>query len=130
MWGVKKRAGTSGVAFDLMHVAGDHDTSAVLRDVRQYLPLVRPVGSVVMDDVSWDPVRPAVREAASQARLLPHGLAPESGGDCAVFRKGGRWLAATVLSRRLHRLARPQPSNPPRWWARDQRCWAEHARAS
>jgi len=96
-----------GVAFDLVHIDGNHDTSAVLRDVRLYLPLVRPGGFVVMDDVSWDSVRPAVREVACHARLLLHRVAPERGDDYAVFQKGGSWLSVAVLSRRLRRLAHP-----------------------
>src|SRR5207244_2473571 len=48
-----------GLEFDLVHIDGNHDTALVTRDVEQYAERLRPGGFVILDDVSWDSVRPA-----------------------------------------------------------------------
>lgn len=44
---------------DVLHIDGNHATETACRDVRLYLPRVRPGGWVWMDDVNWDTVKPA-----------------------------------------------------------------------
>jgi hypothetical protein len=76
-----------GRRFGLVHIDGNHDTAYVMQDVELYLPLVTPGGFVVMDDISWDSVKPAV--AAVAARATPMIEVPASVlGDYAVFRMG------------------------------------------
>jgi predicted O-methyltransferase YrrM len=77
----------------------------VLRDVELYLPLLRPGGFVVMDDVSWDSVKPALKEVASHARLLLFRVAADGMDDYAVLWKGESRFSAAILSRTLRRLA-------------------------
>lgn len=48
-----------GVSFGLIHIDGNHDTARVMEDVDAYLPLLKPSGFVVLDDISWSSVRPA-----------------------------------------------------------------------
>lgn len=78
-----------GVTFGLIHIDGNHDTEPVLRDVRAYLPLLQPGGFLVMDDVSWPSVEPAVREAEQHARLLMRRVSADKADDYAVLRKPG-----------------------------------------
>jgi hypothetical protein len=47
------------IQFDLIHIDGNHDTRSVLMDVSLYLPKLKMNGFVVLDDISWDSVRPA-----------------------------------------------------------------------
>ncbi len=94
-----------GVAFGLIHIDGNHDTEPVLRDVRAYLPLLQPGGFLVMDDVSWPSVDPAVQEAAAQAELLMRRVSKDKRDDYAVFRKPGASDPAFALGLRLRVLA-------------------------
>jgi hypothetical protein len=47
---------------DLVHVDGNHDQAAVERDVELYLPKLKPGGFLVLDDASWDSIRPVVED--------------------------------------------------------------------
>jgi hypothetical protein len=76
--------GEKNITFDLIHIDGNHDTAPVLEDVELYLPLLKPEGFIVMDDVSWESVKPAYNQvAASMPRIFQHSEAPLN--DYAVF---------------------------------------------
>lgn len=76
--------GEKNIKFGLIHIDGNHDTAPVLKDVELYLPLLEPEGFVVMDDVSWDSVKPAYDQvAARMPRIFQHSEAPLN--DYAVF---------------------------------------------
>lgn len=51
----------SGMVFDMLHVDGNHDHSAVLADLSLHLPRLSPQGFVVLDDIDWPSVGPAVQ---------------------------------------------------------------------
>jgi len=55
---------------DLVHIDGNHDTEAVLSDVSSYIPLLSASGILVLDDVSWKSVRPALELAQRDMKLL------------------------------------------------------------
>jgi predicted O-methyltransferase YrrM len=44
----------------VVHIDGNHDRAAVERDVELYLPKLIPGGFLVLDDASWDSVRPVI----------------------------------------------------------------------
>lgn len=44
----------------LIHIDGNHDTEPVLADVAAYMPLLARNGFLIMDDISWPSVKPAV----------------------------------------------------------------------
>jgi hypothetical protein len=78
-----RRFREQGQAFGLIHIDGNHDTAPVLQDVDDYLPLLEPGGILVMDDVSWDSVKPAyARVAARMPRLFQR---TDPLNDYAVF---------------------------------------------
>ncbi len=56
---------------DLLHIDGNHDAAVVAGDVAHYRPLVRPGGYIVVDDVSWESVRPAYEDLCRSAQLVP-----------------------------------------------------------
>lgn len=95
----------NGITFGLIHIDGNHDTEPVLRDLRAYLPLLEPGGFLVMDDVSWPSVEPAVREAEAQTTLLLRCVSADKTNDYAVFRKAGR-ADGTALRLQLRWAAR------------------------
>ncbi|HEY6514342.1 MAG TPA: class I SAM-dependent methyltransferase [Burkholderiaceae bacterium] len=99
-----KQFAADGVTFGLIHIDGNHDTEPVLRDVRAYLPLLQPGGFLVMDDVSWPSVEPAVHEAERHTKLLLRRVSADKADDYAVLRKPGGTDAMT-LGLRLHLLA-------------------------
>lgn len=60
-----------GERFGLIHVDGNHDAAAVARDVEHYLPLLDPDnGFLVLDDISWMSVKPAVDRVSRDLTLL------------------------------------------------------------
>lgn len=44
--------------FDLIHIDGNHDYDKVKKDVQLYLPLLKENGFLLMDDISWDSIKP------------------------------------------------------------------------
>lgn len=58
------------IIFDLIHIDGNHDTEIVMKDVELYLPLLVEKGFVVLDDISWDSVRPAFNAVSSKYSLI------------------------------------------------------------
>ena len=91
--------------FGLIHVDGNHDTAKVLRDVELYFPLLRRGGFLVMDDVSWSSVKPALDVVASKATLLFFESAPTvTELDYAVFWSGRSPKKAELLRQSLRRL--------------------------
>lgn len=95
-----------GTSFGLIHIDGNHDTAPVMRDVELYLPLLQDKGFLVMDDVSWDSVRPAEQAVASRTQLLLRCVTPDNMNDFAIYRKGGSWPGNALLGMKLRRLAR------------------------
>ena len=76
---------------DMVHVDGNHDRAAVERDVELYLPKLKPGGVLVLDDATWDSIRP-VGEAL-RAQLEPIfqlydgiGIHEDQGSDFQIFR--------------------------------------------
>jgi hypothetical protein len=59
-----------GINFDMVHIDGNHDMDNALGDVEMYVPLLRPDGFVVMDDIGWESVRPAYDLCASLLTLV------------------------------------------------------------
>jgi predicted O-methyltransferase YrrM len=57
---------------DLVHIDGCHSRAASMRDVTTWLPLVRPGGLIVLDDVDWQTVHDAQQWLASRCDSL-HG---------------------------------------------------------
>jgi Methyltransferase domain len=74
-----------GVMFGLIHIDGNHDTATVVQDVRNYEPLLLDNGILIMDDVSWDSVRPAYELlVATMPKLIER---VDALNDYAVFWK-------------------------------------------
>jgi predicted O-methyltransferase YrrM len=71
-------------SLDLVHIDGNQDARAVAADLRSYRPLVRPGGFIVLDDVSWESVRPVYDEL--RMRATPVTEAHTEHDDFAVFR--------------------------------------------
>ena len=46
---------------DLVHIDGSHAEEQALRDVARWLPLMRPGGIIVLDDICWPSVIPALQ---------------------------------------------------------------------
>jgi flagellin-like hook-associated protein FlgL len=74
------------ILFDLVHIDGNHDTSSVLNDVEFYSPLLKNKGFIVLDDISWESVKPAYDILNNQMNLIDE-LVDES-NDFALFSKG------------------------------------------
>jgi predicted O-methyltransferase YrrM len=74
-----------GTTFGLIHIDGNHDTAVVVQDVRDFEPMLEPNGILIMDDVSWDSVRPACEIVASTMPKLFQRV--DAMNDYAVFWK-------------------------------------------
>lgn len=55
---------------DILHVDGNHASAVCTRDVRLFVPRVRPGGWVWMDDTGWETTQPAVREMNARCKLV------------------------------------------------------------
>jgi hypothetical protein len=92
------------IHFGLVHVDGNHDSKEVLDDVRNYLPLLQPGGFLVLDDISWTSVRPAVDLVSTQFVHLYRRV--DATNDYAVFWNGTSRVHAAYLRAALRRIGR------------------------
>lgn len=73
--------------YDLIHVDGNHDTAAVLNDVKKYSQILEPDnGFLVLDDISWTSVKPATDWVQARFTLLYARV--DTWNDYAVFWNG------------------------------------------
>lgn len=93
-----------GRRFGFAHIDGNHDTVHVMKDVELYLPLMTPGGFVMMDDVSWDSVKPAVAAVAGRATLMIE-VPRQAAGDYALFRMAPEEPGHDALREVLRRYA-------------------------
>jgi predicted O-methyltransferase YrrM len=56
--------------FDLVHIDGNHDSSAFAEDVRNYIPKLRVGGIAVIDDTEWSSIRPGYEKLKAGMRVL------------------------------------------------------------
>jgi hypothetical protein len=83
-------------SIDMVHIDGNHDRAAVEDDIDLYLPKLRPGGFVILDDVSWESIRPAYLRMLDRAELVFQffdgrslGVHDGVGNDFAIFRLTG-----------------------------------------
>jgi hypothetical protein len=69
---------------DLLHVDANHDRDAVKRDFETFRPLVRPGGFIVLDDVTWESVRPIYQELRLTSDVIAERTTLQD--DFAIFR--------------------------------------------
>ena len=87
----------NGISLDLVHIDGNHDTRVVTKDVKLYLPLLNSGGFVVLDDVSWESVRPAYQMLTTTLQLINLQVDDNLTNDYAVFWKGDSVPIANAL---------------------------------
>jgi hypothetical protein len=94
-----------GLRFGLIHVDGNHDEARVVADVKDYLPLLAPDGFLVLDDVSWTSVKPALDWVAARATQVFYESRPTvTELDYAVFWTGRSRRKTEALRASLARL--------------------------
>ena len=72
-------------SIDLLHVDGNHDGDRVREDIVRWMPLVRPGGVIVLDDITWASVRPVYDDLVLRCNHLFEVCTRED--DFAVFEK-------------------------------------------
>jgi hypothetical protein len=92
------------ITFGLIHVDGNHDTDRVMEDLSLYLPRLRPGGFVLIDDVSWDSIKPAYSIVSKRFYRIYQRT--DEWNDYAVFWDAPSWVAASLLRGRLQFVAR------------------------
>jgi predicted O-methyltransferase YrrM len=90
------------IRFDLIHIDGNHDTRIVTQDVELYVPRLQKNGFVVLDDASWDSVKPACNLIASRMPVVYRRL--DRANDYMVFWNGESRLHAMMLRCRLRMI--------------------------
>lgn len=76
------------VLIDILHIDGCHSEVASVRDVENYLPMVRHGGYVIMDDTNWATTKQAVAElerCCQQTRMVAD---EKAGTEFRIYRKG------------------------------------------
>lgn len=87
---------SSGETFGLIHIDGNHDTAAVIDDVNNYLPLLDAGnGFLVLDDISWNSVKPAVDMVSKKLTLLYARV--DTLNDYAIFWTGKSKIKKSIL---------------------------------
>lgn len=92
----------NGIFFDLIHIDGNHDTEKVTRDVDLYLPRLKRNGFVVLDDTTWESIRPACRILGDKLQVVYEWT--DKANDYAVFWNSSSSDAAASLRIILARL--------------------------
>lgn len=99
---------SQGVFFDLIHIDGNHDTCRVVSDVESYLPRLNRRGFVILDDVSWESVKPAADALASRLTMV-HRVLNLPYDDYAVYCSDRSVLSAALL-RQILQFIHPSPA--------------------
>jgi len=55
---------------DMIHIDGNHDTTFVMKDVEYYIPLLKDGGILILDDINWESVKPALDYAVNRLTLI------------------------------------------------------------
>ncbi|NGY37441.1 class I SAM-dependent methyltransferase [Flavobacterium sp. XN-5] len=74
------------IKFGLIHIDGNHDAKFVMEDVHNYLPLLEDKSFIVLDDVSWNSVKPAYSLLKNEMILIDEFIYENN--DFALFGKG------------------------------------------
>ena len=74
------------IKFGLVHIDGNHDTKFVIEDVNNYYPLLSEKSFIVLDDISWESVKPAYTILNKEMILIDDFINDEN--DFALFGKG------------------------------------------
>lgn len=72
--------------FGLVHIDGNHDTKFVMEDINNYFPLLAEKSFIVLDDISWDSVKPAYSSLKNELIFIDEFI--DSTNDFALFGKG------------------------------------------
>lgn len=59
-----------GISSDMIHIDGNHDAVCVMGDVESYMPMLKPNGLLVLDDIDWQSVKPALKYAREKLALI------------------------------------------------------------
>lgn len=90
-----------GIRFGLVHIDGNHDTALVTSDFELYFPRLEEGGFMVLDDISWDSVKPAL--AMAESKMTNLFARSDSRADYAVYQKARPGIMTRRLSKRLAR---------------------------
>tara|TARA_R110002072_G_scaffold300390_1_gene477786 strand:- start:83421 stop:84158 length:738 start_codon:yes stop_codon:yes gene_type:complete len=71
---------------DMVHIDGNHDTKFVMDDVENYLPLLSEKSFIVLDDISWKSVEPAIILLNKEMNFVTQKVDKQN--DFAIFSKG------------------------------------------
>ena len=82
----------NGVEADVVYIDAGHEYEAVMLDIVVFWRLLRPGGSMLLDDYKWPGVRRAIDEFAES-----QGIVVRSQGNVAVLRKPGIAAPFVVL---------------------------------
>ena len=75
----------NNIKFGLVHIDGNHDTEFVLMDVLNYVPLVKKGGIILVDDISWESVKPGLEAMNKKCHFI--GSIINEKNDFAIFLK-------------------------------------------
>jgi hypothetical protein len=73
----------NNIKLGLVHIDGNHDTKYVMQDVYDYLPLLDDTGFIVLDDITWESVRPAYDYLSEHLTYL--GECVNASNDFAIY---------------------------------------------
>lgn len=74
------------IKIGLVHIDGNHDTAFVMEDVLNYLPILDEKAFIVLDDISWSSVQPAMAYLKKHATYV--GKLINKMNDFALFARG------------------------------------------
>lgn len=92
------------IYFDMMHIDGNHDTNMVMKDLEWYLPRLNQNGFIVIDDISWESVRPAYKSLRETMSLVFE-LTDSDANDYAIFWKNNTAFKPALLRSKLKTLS-------------------------
>jgi hypothetical protein len=72
-----------GIVLGLVHIDGNHDTNFVMNDVNDYYPLLMKGGIIILDDISWNSVKPAFDYLSLNSAFIGDFI--DNQNDFAVF---------------------------------------------
>jgi predicted O-methyltransferase YrrM len=90
-----------GTTFGLIHIDGNHDSDYVIEDLKKSYSVLEDGGYLVLDDISWTPVKPAVHAAINDLGMRLLYSRTDLANDYCVLSKGNSKLKDSYLRARL-----------------------------
>ncbi len=90
----------NNITVDLIHIDGNHDLMQVTTDYQNYLPILKKGSFLILDDISWETIKPIYLKAKSELTKIYEKVDYQN--DFAVFYNGPNNFKTRLLKAKYY----------------------------